>query len=68
MTNLGGAVLGPLGRLARAWVDPGRRERTVRLRIGYVAGERIEIELARNCLGVVGKPERYAIIAVLPQF
>ncbi len=31
-------------------------------------GKRVEIELARNYLGIAGKPERYAIITVPPQF
>jgi 4-amino-4-deoxy-L-arabinose transferase-like glycosyltransferase len=38
IADLGGAVLGPLDRLAAALVDPSRRERTaVQLLIGYVA-------------------------------
>ena len=38
MADLGGAVLGPLDRLAAALLDPGRRERTaVQLLIAYVA-------------------------------
>ncbi len=31
-------------------------------------GKRVEIELARNYLGIAGKPERYAIITIPPQF
>jgi hypothetical protein len=31
-------------------------------------GDRIEVELARSYFGVTGKPERYAIITVPPQF
>src|SRR5437588_305835 len=38
MVALGGAVLGPLDRLAAALVDPGRRERTAaQLLLAYVA-------------------------------
>src|SRR5947207_4259954 len=38
MADLGGAVLGPLDRLAAALVDPGRRERTAaQLLLAYVA-------------------------------
>ena len=35
---------------------------------GLSRGKRSEIELARNYLGVAGKPERYWIITVPPQF
>ena len=35
---------------------------------GLSRGKRSEIELARNYLGVAGKPERYSIITVPPQF
>jgi hypothetical protein len=31
-------------------------------------GKRVEIELVRNYLGIAGKPERYSIITVPPQF
>ena len=35
---------------------------------GLSRGKRSEIELARNYFGVAGKPERYSIITVPPQF
>src|SRR6266699_3089558 len=35
---------------------------------GLSRGKRSEVELARNYLGVAGKPERYWIITVPPQF
>ena len=31
-------------------------------------GNRIELDLERSYFGVAGKPERYAIITVPPQF